>query len=71
MADFKNDINNISNLAEQLDKIMKLSNQAFSQLTPEQYEKVKDYHSDSNEMVREFKKGNFENLDKFLKKYKS
>jgi hypothetical protein len=60
---------NINNLQEQLEKIVALQNQMFSQLDPEQYELVKEYHADANDMVRKFKKGDTRGLDKYMDKY--
>ena len=60
---------NINNLMEQLDKIVALQNQMFSKLDPEQYELVKEYHNDANDMVRKFRKGDTKGLDQYMDKY--
>ena len=62
-------LNNIDNLSKQLDQIISLQNVAFSKLTPEQYEHVKEYHADANDMMRKFRKGDTRGLDKYMDKY--
>ena len=68
--DFNNINKNIKNLSEQLDELQSLQNKAFSQLNEKQYEKVKEYHVDINDMMRKFKSGDFNAIDDYLQKYK-
>lgn len=52
-----------------LDEFEKKHNKAMASLPPEHYAKVKDYHKDANEMLKQFRKGNFSELDKLTSKY--
>ena len=67
--DFSGHFKNIENLSKQLDNLVKLQNDAYAKLDQETYEKVKQYQIDTNQMLREFKKGNFHVIDEMLKKY--
>ena len=60
---------NISNLSKQLENLKKLQNKAYSNLDAKTYEKVKQHQIDANEMLREFKKGNYNAVDELIKKY--
>ena len=67
--DYKAQLQNIKKLNEQLEQITKLQNQAFNNMTPEQYEAVKDYHKDANQMLEKFRKGDFQAVDELVNKY--
>lgn len=67
--DFENQFSNLKNLGKQLEELVKLQNQAHSNLDKETHEKVKQYQIDSNIMLREFKKGNYNSIDDLIKKY--
>lgn len=67
--DYKAQLQNIKKLNEQLEQITKLQNQAFNNMTPEQYEAVKDSHKDANQMLEKFRKGDFKAVDELVNKY--
>lgn len=56
-------------LNKALEEFEKKHNKAMASLPPEHYDKVKDYHKDANEMLRQFRKGNYNEVDKLTKKY--
>ena len=56
-------------LNKALENFEKQHNKAMASLPPEHYEKVKEYHKDTNAMLKEFRKGNFDAVDKLTKKY--
>lgn len=60
---------NLENLSKQLDALMQVQNAFYSKLPKEQFEKVKQHQEDANQMMREFKAGNFSNAEKIIDKY--
>lgn len=67
--DLNEQYKNIENLSKQLDELSKLQNKAYASLDKNSYEKVKQHQIDANEMMREFRKGNYNALDNLVKKY--
>ncbi len=67
--DLNEQYKNIENLSKQLDELSKLQNKAYASLDKKSYEKVKQHQIDANEMMREFRKGNYNALDNLVKKY--
>lgn len=65
--DFNKELNNLSNLKDTIERLGVEQNQAFSKLSPEDYEKVKDMHLDVNTLLQKFKAGDFNALDKLTK----
>jgi len=68
--DFNKIEENINNLSKQLEELNNLTNQAYSNLTPEQYEKVKQHQIDSNKMLKLFREGDMNTLQELINKYK-
>ena len=69
MLDFNKINENIANLSKQLEELNGLTNQAYSNLSGEQYEKVKQHQIDVNKMLKAFKDGDTNALDGLIKKY--
>ncbi len=67
--DFKKQFENINNLGKQVEELNRMNNKAYSSLSPEAYEKVKQHQIDANTMLREFKKGNFNAVEDLITKY--
>ena len=67
--DLNEQYKNIENLNKQLEELNKLQNKAYASLDRERYEKVKQHQIDANQMMREFRKGNYNALDNLVKKY--
>jgi Zn-dependent M32 family carboxypeptidase len=59
----------IGEMQRHINKLMKLQDQAFQNLPPDQYEKVKGYHADAHKMLRGMKKGDFTGIQDLLEKY--
>jgi len=68
--DFNKIEENINNLSKQLEELNNLTNKAYSNLTPEQYEKVKQYQIDTNKMLKLFREGDMNALQELINKYK-
>ena len=68
--DIEKQLKDLENLQKTLDKVMANTNKAFASLDPETYEKVKEYHLDANNCLNNFKKGDYNALDKIIEKYK-
>ena len=66
---FKEQYENIKNLTKQVEEMTRLQNEAYSNLPPDVYEKVKEQHLDMNSLIREFKNGNTQALNKLVDKY--
>lgn len=67
--DYKAQFDNIKSLNKQLEEITMAQNQAYDNLPPEIYEKVKEQHLDMNRLMREFKGGNTNALNELVNKY--
>jgi len=67
--DFTKNFKNIENLSKELDKMVELQNQSYAKLDKKTYEKVKQYQIDSNKMIKEFRKGNFNAIEDLVQKY--
>lgn len=67
--DFKKEFENIENLSKQLDNIVDIQNKTYANLDKKTYEKVKQHQIDSNKMLSEFRKGNFNVIEDLVKKY--
>ena len=52
-----------------LKRLIKLQDEAYAKLSPEQYEHVKTYHLDAHEMIRGMKKGDFNGIQDLLNKF--
>jgi len=68
--DFNKIEENINNLSKQLEELNDLTNQAYSNLTPEQYEQVKQHQIDTNRMLKLFREGDMNALQELINKYK-
>jgi len=67
--DFNETNKQIGLLQKQLDQLMKKQDQAFANMTPEQYEAVKEHHSDAHAMIRKLKNGDYNSLETLINKY--
>jgi len=68
--DFNKIEENIANLSKQLEELNDITNKAYSSLTSEQYTKVKQHQIDVNKMLKAFKEGDMNALQKLIDKYK-
>lgn len=68
--DFNKIEENIANLSKQLEELNDITNKAYSSLTSEQYAKVKQHQIDVNKMLKAFKEGDMNALQKLIDKYK-
>ena len=71
IMDFKPQLENINKLGKQIEQLAQLNNQVMSKLPPEIYEKVKEHHVDTNQMLRDFKKGDINSLLNMVNKYQN
>jgi len=67
------DINEINEITGRLNKdvnrLMKLQNEALSKLPPDQYKHVQEAHKDSNTILRSMRNGDLNTLQEMIKKY--
>ena len=59
----------IGNMQKHISKLQKLQDEAFAKMPPEAYEKIKQAHADSHEMIRKMRKRDFSGVQDLLDKY--
>ena len=69
--DFKEHKKQIGELQKHVEGLIKLQDQAFTNLPPDQYAKIKGYHADTHKMLRGMKKGDFQGIQDLINKYQS